>query len=145
MSKSYGNTIDIFAEGKALKNVVMSIVTDSTAVDQPKNPDTCIVFKLMKLFATGDELGKLADLYKNPMLDAESRSGRPFGYGDAKTMLHAKIDAFFAPARERRKQLERDPGIVEEALASGAKRAREAAQVTMRLVRDRVGLKERPV
>jgi tryptophanyl-tRNA synthetase len=145
MAKSYGNTIDIFAEGKALKNAVMSIVTDSTPVEQPKNPDTCTVFKLMKLFATGDELGKFADLYKNPMLDAESRGGRPFGYGDAKTMLYAKIDAYFALARERRKQLERDPGLVEEALASGAKRAREAAQVTMRLVRERVGLKERPV
>jgi tryptophanyl-tRNA synthetase len=145
MSKSYGNTIDIFAEGKPLKTAVMGIVTDSTPVDQPKNPETCNAFKLMKLFATGDELGKLAELYKNPMLDAESRGGRPFGYGDAKTMLLAKIDAYFAPARERRKQLERDPGVVEEALAAGAKRAREVARVTMRLVRERVGLLSRPV
>ena len=67
-----------------------------------------------------------------------SRGGRPFGYGDAKTMLLAKIDAYFAPARERRKQLERDPGIVEEVLRDGAARARaEVAQVTMRLVRER--------
>ena len=70
MSKSYGNTIDIFAEGKALKTVVMSVVTDSTPVEAPKNPDTCNVFKLLKLFCTPDELGKVADLYRNPLLDA---------------------------------------------------------------------------
>ncbi|HVL12630.1 MAG TPA: tryptophan--tRNA ligase [Gemmata sp.] len=145
MSKSYGNTINIFAEGKELKNAVMGVVTDSTPVDQPKNPDTCNAFQLLKLFATGDELGKLAELYKNPMLDAESRGGRPFGYGDAKTILLNKIDHYFAAARERRKQLERDPGVVEEALARGARWAREVARVTMRLVRERVGLLSRPV
>jgi tryptophanyl-tRNA synthetase len=145
MSKSYGNTINIFAEGKELKNAVMGVVTDSTPVDQPKNPDTCNAFKLMKLFATSDELGKLAELYRNPMKDAETRGGRPFGYGDAKTMLLSKIDAYFAPARARRKQLEADPGVVEEALAGGAARAREVARVTMRLVRERVGLLPRPV
>ena len=145
MSKSYGNTINIFAEGKELKNAVMGVVTDSTPVDQPKNHDTCNAFQLLKLFATGDELGKLAELYKNPMLDAESRGGRPFGYGDAKTILLNKIDHYFAAAREQRKQLERDPGVVEEALARGARRAREVARVTMRLVRERIGLLSRPV
>ncbi|HEV3436784.1 MAG TPA: tryptophan--tRNA ligase [Gemmata sp.] len=145
MSKSYGNTIDIFAEGKALKNVVMSVVTDSTPVEEPKNPETCNVFKLLRLFTTGDELGRVADLYRNPMLEAETRGGRPFGYGDAKTILFGKIDAYFAPARERRKQLERNPGVVEEALTTGAKRAREVAQITLRLVRERVGMHARPV
>jgi tryptophanyl-tRNA synthetase len=145
MSKSYGNTIDIFAEGKALKTAVMGVVTDSTPVEEPKNPETCNVFKLYRLFATGDQLDRLADLYKNPMRDAESRGGRPFGYGDSKTLLLQAIDAYFAPARERRKQLERDPGIVEEALTAGARRARAVAQVTLRLVRERVGLLPRPV
>lgn len=145
MSKSYGNTIDIFAEGKALKTAVMGIVTDSKAAEEPKDPETCNVFKLMRLFATGDELGKLADLYKNPMLDAATREGKPFGYGHAKTMLLNKIDHYFAPARDRRKQLERDPGLVEEALQAGARRARAAAQVTLRLVRERVGMSRRPV
>jgi tryptophanyl-tRNA synthetase len=145
MSKSYGNTIDIFAEGKALRNVVMSVVTDSTPVEEPKNPETCNVFKLLRLFSTNDELGRVAELYRNPMLDADKREGRPFGYGDAKTMLFIKICAYFAPARERRKQLERNPGVVEEALTSGAKRARELAQITLRLVRERVGMQARPV
>ncbi len=140
-----GNTIDIFAEGKALKNAVMGIKTDSTPVEAPKNPETCNAFALYKLFASADEQAMLADLYRNPMKDADVRGGRPFGYGDAKTRLLGKIDAYFAPARERRKQLERNPGIVEEALASGAQRAREVAQVTMRLVRKRVGMNQRPV
>ena len=145
MSKSYGNTIDIFAEGKPLEKAVMGVVTDSTPVDAPKNPDTCNVFALYKLFATADELTKLADLYKKPMLDADARQGKPFGYGHAKKMLLAKIDGHFAAARERRAQLESDPGYVEEVLQAGAKRAREVARVTMRLVRQAVGMMPSPV
>ena len=145
MSKSYGNTIEIFAEGKALKTAVMGIVTDSTPVEEPKNPETCNAFALYKLFATDTELAEMADLYRNPMKHAEARGGRPFGYGDAKTMLLAKIDAFFAVARERRRQLVCNPGLVEEVLAAGAKRARAVAQVTLQLVRQAVGLHARPV
>jgi tryptophanyl-tRNA synthetase len=145
MSKSYGNTIEIFAEGKALKNAVMGIVTDSTPVEAPKNPDTCNAFALYRLFSTAAEQTELADLYRNPMKGAESRGGRPFGYGDAKTMLHAKIDAYFAAARERRKQLVRNPALVEEVLQAGARKARAVAQVTMQLVRQAVGLQARPV
>ncbi len=147
MSKSAipANAIEIFAEGKPLEKVVMGIVTDSTPADAPKNPDACNVFALLKLFATPDELTKLADLYRNPLLDADSRQGKPFGYGHAKKMLLAKIDGHFAAARERRKQLERNPGVVEEVLQAGAKRAREVARVTMRLVRQAVGMAPAPV
>ncbi len=144
MSKSYGNTIEIFAEGKALKSAVMGVVTDSTPVDAPKNPDTCNAFALYKLFATAAEQAEMADLYRNPMKGAEAR-GRPFGYGDAKTLLLAKIDAQFSEARERRKKLARDPGLVEEVLSAGAKRARAVAQVTLQLVRQAVGIHPRPV
>ncbi len=140
MSKSYGNTIDIFAEGKALEKAVMGVVTDSTPVDQPKNPDTCNVVALYKLFATESELEQMAKVYREPMHDADSRGGKPFGYGHAKKMLLAKIDGYFAPARDRRKLLERDPGRVEEVLRAGAKRAREVARTTLRLVRQRVGM-----
>ncbi len=144
MSKSYGNTIEIFAEGKTLKSAVMGVVTDSTPVDEPKSPDKCNAFALYKLFATAAEQAEMADLYRNPMKGAETR-GRAFGYGDAKTLLLAKIEACFAAARERRKQLARDPGYVEEALAAGAKRARAAAQITLQLVRHAVGIHARPV
>ena len=140
MSKSYGNTIDIFAEGKPLEKQVMGVVTDSTPVDQPKNPETCNVCALYKLFATEEEQAQLAKLYREPLHDADNRGGKPFGYGHAKKMLLAKIDAHFGPARERRKQLERDPGRVEEVLRAGAKRAREVARTTMRLVRRAVGM-----
>jgi len=145
MSKSYGNTVEIFAAGKALKATVMGIKTDSTPAEEPKNPDTCNVATLYKLFATADEQAQLSDLYRNPATDAAARGGRPFGYGDAKALLLAKIDAHFAAARERRKQLASDPGYVEEVLQAGAKRAREVAQVTLRLVRQAVGMRERPV
>jgi tryptophanyl-tRNA synthetase len=145
MSKSYGNTIEIFAEGKALQSAVMGVVTDSTPVGEPKNPETCNAFALYKLFATAAEQAELADLYRNPMTGADARGGRPFGYGDAKGLLLAKIDARFAAARARRKQLARDPGYVEEVLAAGAARARAVAQVTLQLVRQAVGIHARPV
>ncbi|AWM37980.1 Tryptophan--tRNA ligase [Gemmata obscuriglobus] len=145
MSKSYGNTIEIFAEGKPLKNAVMGVVTDSTPVEEPKNPDKCNAFALYKLFSTAAEQAEMADLYRNPMKGAEGRGGRPFGYGDAKTLLLAKIDSYFAAARERRKQLARDPGYVEEVLTAGARKARAAAQITLQLVRQSVGMGSRPV
>ncbi|MFO0807690.1 MAG: tryptophan--tRNA ligase [Gemmataceae bacterium] len=129
MSKSYNNTIEIFAEGKALKKVVMSIVTDSTPVEAPKHPDRCSVFALYSLFATDEEKAALAERYLAGGL----------GYGDVKKMLLDKIDTYFAPARERRKQLAADPMAVDEVLAAGAARARAEAQATMRLVRDAAG------
>jgi tryptophanyl-tRNA synthetase len=145
MSKSYGNTIDIFAEGKALKNAVMGIKTDSTPVDRPKTPETCNAFAIYKLFAGAEEQGTLAELYRDPLMNADARGGRPFGYGDAKTMLLAKIDAFFAPAREKRVQLASQPDYVESVLTDGARKARAEARQTMALVRQAVGMLPRPV
>jgi tryptophanyl-tRNA synthetase len=144
MSKSYGNTIEIFAEGKALKSAVMGIVTDSTPVDAPKNPDACNVVALYKLFATADELEKMAALYRDPMLESSARDGKPFGYGHAKQMLLAKIDAYFAAARERRKALAADPAKVEAVLKAGVEKARVEARKTMALVREAVGMLPRP-
>jgi tryptophanyl-tRNA synthetase len=140
MSKSYGNTIEIFAEGKALKSAVMSIKTDSTPVDQPKNPDACNAFAMYKLFANAEEQATLAEFYREPMKGAENRGGRPFGYGDAKSLLLAKIEAYFAVAREKRKQLAADPQQVEDILRSGAHKARAEARETIRLVRQAVGM-----
>lgn len=145
MSKSYANTIEIFAEGKALKNAVMGIVTDSTPLESPKNPETCNAFTLYKLFANSDEVQMLEDHYRQPMLNAENRGGRPFGYGDAKQLLLKKIDEHFAEARARRKVLAADPERVEAILKSGAARARAEAIQTMELVRKAVGMLPRPV
>ncbi len=131
MSKSYGNTIEIFAEGKALKDSVMRIVTDSTPVEAPKDPEKDSLFALSSLFADGDERKTLAARYRAGGL----------GYGEVKKMLIQKIDAHFAPARARRKELENHPSVVEAALRKGAERARTEAQETMRLVREAVGLR----
>src|SRR5262249_8964736 len=126
MSKSYGNTIEIFAEGKALKKSVMTdIVTDKATVEDKKDPDQSNIFALYKLFATDAEREEMA---------AKFRAGG-MGYGVAKTALLEKIDSYFAPARERRKELAANPEYVECALREGAKRARAEAQKTMELVR----------
>jgi tryptophanyl-tRNA synthetase len=132
MSKSYGNTIDIFDEGKPLRKTVMSIVTDSTPVADPKDPERCNVFALYRLFATDEEQAALAARY---------RAGG-MGYSVAKEMLFEKIESYFAPARERRKQLAQNPQFVEDVLRKGAARARAEAQRTMALVREAVGMKE---
>jgi tryptophanyl-tRNA synthetase len=135
MSKSYGNTIDIFAEGNALNKTVMGIKTDSTPMGQPLDPAACNVFALYSLFATEDEKAALA---------AQYRAGT-IGYGGAKKLLLGKIDAYFAPAREKRKLLAAHPDQVEEVLRHGAERARAEARRTMALVREAVGMKASPV
>jgi tryptophanyl-tRNA synthetase len=135
MSKSYGNTIEIFAEGKALKKTVMGIVTDSLTVAEPKDPARSNVFALYSIFADDAEKAAMADRF---------RAGG-MGYGEAKQALLAKIDGFFAPARERRKKLAQDAGYVEDVLRDGGRRARAEAQETMALVREVVGMQRRPV
>jgi tryptophanyl-tRNA synthetase len=135
MSKSYGNTIDIFAEGKPLEKAVMGIKTDSTPLGQPLKTETCTVFALYSMVAADAERAALA---------ADYRAGK-IGYGGAKKLLKAKLDEYFGPARERRKRLAGDPGYVEDVLRQGARRARAEAQQTMALVREAVGMLPRPV
>src|SRR5579884_3952005 len=106
MSKSYGNTIEIFAEGNALKKPVMGIVTDAKTVEEPKDPEASNVYALYKLVATDEEQAALA---------ARFRAGG-MGYGEAKKMLLEKLNAYFGPFRQRRKELAADPARVEEIL-----------------------------
>ena len=129
MSKSYGNTIEIFSEKNVLKKRVMSIVTDSTPVEQPKNPDTCNVLALYKLFAPVASVKAVAERY---------RSGG-IGYGEVKNELVELIWDFFAPYRDRREELLADPGHVRAILLEGADKARYHAVKTLRKVRKRVG------
>jgi len=130
MSKSYGNTIGIFDKGETLKEKVMSIVTDSTSLDEPKDPDTCNVFALISLFADEDRRRDIAKKY---------RAGG-YGYGHAKQDLFALIEEHFAEARERRKDLEKHPDYVRDVLRDGAERAREQVASTMERVRSLTGL-----
>jgi tryptophanyl-tRNA synthetase len=131
MSKSAvpSNRIEIFAEGNALKKPVMSIVTDPLPLEAPKDPDKSTIFELYQLFATPQERDDLAARY---------RAGN-FGYGTAKTMLLEKINAFFAPFREKRKKLAADPKTVEDILQAGGRKARAEARKTMELVREASG------
>jgi tryptophanyl-tRNA synthetase len=131
MSKSYGNTIPIFATEKELKKKVMAIVTDATPVEAPKDPEKCTLFSLFRLFAPADRLAEVHDLYVN---------GGAM-YGKIKLELLALIWEYFREARERRERLLSDPGQVRAILREGGAKAREKAVVTLDLVRDRVGLK----
>lgn len=130
MSKSYGNTIGIFDEGKVLKKKVMSIVTDSTPLEAPKDPEADNVYALLRHFAAPDELAEIAERY---------RAGG-YGYGHAKKALLGHITDFFAEARERRHDLAARPDDVMDVLRDGATAGRAAAAETMGRVREAVGL-----
>jgi len=130
MSKSYGNTIEIFAPEKQLKKSVMGIVTDSIAVEDPKDPETCNVFTLYKLFANEKERKELAEKYK----------AGGMGYGDAKKMLLEKILEYFGPAREKRIELESNLDYVKEVINEGNKKAQAQAESVMQRVREACGL-----
>ena len=131
MSKSYGNTIPIFLEGKQLKKKVMSIATDATPVEDPKDPDTCNLYAMMKLFATPERLQEIHDLYVN--------GGAAYGY--IKLELLDLISDYYKEARQKKAEFLSDPEMLRAILKQGAEKAREKAAVTLDLVRDRVGLK----
>ncbi len=130
MSKSYDNTIGIFDEGSTLKRQVMNIVTDSTPLEAPKDPDTCNVFALIRLFGDEDTVERIADAY---------RAGG-YGYGHAKKELLGLIEEYFAEARERRHDLDQRDDYVMDVLLEGARRAREKAREMMERVRSCVGI-----
>ena len=129
MSKSYGNTIGIFDEGKDLKKKVMSIVSDSTPLEDPKVPEADNTFALIRHFASEAQRDEIAAAY---------RAGG-YGYGHAKKALLGMIDEHFAEARERRRDLAERPEHVREILAAGAESARARASEVLGEVREAVG------
>src|SRR6266576_195651 len=130
MSKSYGNNIDIFGEEKETRKRVMSIVTDSTPVEAPKNPDTSITFQLFSLFGSKDEIAEMRERFR--------KGGT--GYGEFKKQLFDKLWDYFAPMRKRRQELLDDKLYVDKVLVRGAQRANEVADGVMIRVRAAVGL-----
>ena len=130
MSKSYGNTIDIFGDEKETRKRVMSIVTDSQPVEAPKDPDRSTIVQLYSLVAEKGELDEMREKFR--------RGGT--GYGDFKKQLFAKLWEYFEPMRKRREEILRDPGYIEGVLKAGAARANEEAQKVMKRVREAVGL-----
>ena len=130
MSKSYGNTIEIFEAEKPLRKKIMSIKTDSLPLEAPKDPDTCSVFALYQLFATAEQQSLLSDRY---------RAGG-MGYGEAKQAVFEAAMAYFAKARAKREELIADPSSVETILQAGAAKARAKGQEVLRRVRAACGL-----
>ncbi len=130
MSKSYGNTIDIFAEEKEMRKRVMSIVTDSTPVEAPKDPAATPIYQLYSLIATAEEAAAMRAAFE--------KGGT--GYGDFKKQLFGKLWEYFAPMRRRREDILAQPSYVDEVLASGAKKANAIADGVMARVRGAVGL-----
>jgi tryptophanyl-tRNA synthetase len=130
MSKSYGNEIGIFDEGKDLKRKIMSIVTDSAPVEAPKDPAQSTPFQLLSLLASADETAEW---------EARYRKGG-MGYGEVKTRLLQLVDEHFAPYRERRRNLAASPDYVMDVLREGGARARAVAQGVMHKAREATGL-----
>jgi tryptophanyl-tRNA synthetase len=130
MSKSYGNDIGIFLEGKALRERVMAIVTDSAAVDAPKDPDTNNVFNLLKFFATPSETQEWRERFLAGGLK----------YAEVKNRLIALLDERFGAAREKRKELAKRPADVDDVLREGARKAREIASATLARARKACGI-----
>jgi tryptophanyl-tRNA synthetase len=130
MSKSYGNTIDIFGDEKETRKRVMSIVTDSKAVDEPKDPATSTIFQLFSLVASKDEIAGMGERFR--------KGGT--GYGDFKKQLFEKLWEYFSPMRQRREELLADKLYIDNVLVRGARRANEVADEVMTRVRAAVGL-----
>ncbi|MCK9183158.1 MAG: tryptophan--tRNA ligase [Fibrobacteraceae bacterium] len=130
MSKSYDNTIEIFLESKALKKKLGKIVTNSQGIEEPKDPDSCNVFKLFKLFATEDECADLAAKY---------RAGG-MGWGYAKGELQRVLERTFGDAREKYFDLMAHPERIDEILCAGAEKARPVAKARLEQVREVIGV-----
>jgi tryptophanyl-tRNA synthetase len=131
MSKSYGNNIDIFGDEKDTRKRVMSIITDSTRVDAPKDPTNSTIFKLYSLVASKDEIVAMRERFL--------KGGT--GYGEFKKQLFERLWEYFAPMRKRREEILSDKSYIDDILARGAKRANEIANPVMERVREAVGLR----
>jgi tryptophanyl-tRNA synthetase len=131
MSKSYDNTIEIFAEENVFRKKVLSVRTDSTALDQPKPVENSTILALYRLVASPADVAAM---------EAQFRAGG-VGYGEFKKQVFAALWEYFAPMRQRRAEIMAEPGYVDDVLAHGARQARAAASHVMQRVRAAVGLR----
>lgn len=129
MSKSYGNTINIFLPEKKLKKNINQIVTDTTPLEEPKDPDSCNVFALYKLMASSTQVEEMRQNYL----------AGGYGYGHAKKALLDLILDRFADARSKYDQLMENPKQIDDALAIGAEKARKVAREVIARVREKAG------
>jgi tryptophanyl-tRNA synthetase len=130
MSKSYDNTLELFEPANKTKKKIMRIVTDSTPVEDAKDPDTCTIFALLKLVTTEQEQQQWRDRYTTGGM----------GYGEAKKGLLEKVNLLLDPFRQRYEELAKDMDSVEDILTEGGNKARQIAQETMERVRSATGI-----
>ncbi len=130
MSKSYGNTIPLFGTDEEIKKAVMSIVTDSKSPNESKDPESCNIFALHKLFLNNDELENLRKRYLDGGL----------GYKESKEMLLSEILEKITPMRNKREEYAKDIEKVKEILKDGAQKANLQAKVKMEIIRGSIGL-----
>lgn len=130
MSKSYGNTIELFATDEEIKKAVMSIVTDSKSPEEKKDPEKDNIFALHKLFTEGPEFEDIKERYEQGGI----------GYKESKEILIKNITNFIRPLREKREELSKDKDLVREVLEEGKKKIRPIVEEKMNEVRDKVGL-----
>ena len=130
MSKSYNNTINIFTEEKLLKKQIMSIITDSLGLEDAKNPSSCNVFKIFKLFANENQINEMERKYM--------RGG--FGYGHAKNELLELIIEKFSKERKIYFELMSEPEKIEQKLKEGSEKARKIASSVLLRVKNKLGI-----
>ncbi|MBL7045321.1 MAG: tryptophan--tRNA ligase [Parcubacteria group bacterium] len=130
MSKSYNNTIPLFAEDTEIEKAVMSIVTDSKSPEEKKNPEEDNIFALHKLFSSIEELEGIEKRYKEGGM----------GYKESKEILIENIKKFISPMRERRKELEKDKDSIIKMLEENGEKMRERAEQKMQSVREKIGV-----
>ena len=131
MSKSRGNIINVFLEEKALRKQIMSIETDSTPLEEPKNPSACKIFNLYKLIASETQITSLQKKYEN--------ANKDFGYGHAKQELYELIITQFKTEREKYNYYMDNLKEVDELLKQGAAKANAIADVVLKKVRHKLG------
>jgi tryptophanyl-tRNA synthetase len=132
MSKSYDNTLAIFDDPKAQRKKIMRIATDSRPMEQSKEPEGDTLFDLLKLVASEAEVEEVAAIYR--------RGG--FGYGDIKKRLADAAESYFADARAKRVELERNPAYVRKVLDDGAAKARETASKVLCRIQKACGIRQ---
>ena len=129
MSKSYGNTINVFSDEKALKKQVMQIITDSIPLEEPKDPNKCNVFNIYKLVANPEEIITMENNYRNGN----------YGYGHAKKELLELILRKYSSERKLYSEYMNNPDLIEERLKEGAEKARKTASSVLARVKSKLG------
>lgn len=130
MSKSYNNHLEIFGDEQETRARIMRVVTDSKSLEEAKDPESCNVFALYRLFASDEKRKAMADRYR--------KGG--YGYSEAKTALFELMRSYFEPYRKKREELQNDLAYVESILQGGAERARAEARKTLDAARRAVGV-----